>query len=74
MPKEVPVSTCTRCHESENSPHFDYGRYLPWVVGPGHGESLPKGQEPRSRGEIAAGNTLGPNPALHAAPAKEPLP
>jgi hypothetical protein len=74
LPKEVPVSTCTRCHEAENSPHFDYGRYLPWVVGPGHGEALPKGQEPRSRGEIAAGNTLGPNPALHAAPAKEQRP
>ena len=65
------VSTCTRCHEQENSPHFDYARYLPWVVGPGHGEALPPGQEPRTRGELAAGNTLGPNPALHAAPAKE---
>jgi hypothetical protein len=69
-PKGVQVSTCTRCHEQENSPHFDYARYLPWVVGPGHGEALPPGQEPRTRGEIAAGNTLGPNPALHAA-AKE---
>ncbi len=70
-PKGVQVSTCTRCHEQENSPHFDYARYLPWVVGPGHGEALPPGQEPRTRGELAAGNTLGPNPALHAAPAKE---
>lgn len=30
-------AVCTRCHDPENSPHFDFARYLPQVLGPGHG-------------------------------------
>ena len=30
-------SVCVGCHTPENSIHFDYARYLPRVVGPGHG-------------------------------------
>lgn len=29
---------CVVCHNPENSPHFDYARYLPQILGPGHGE------------------------------------
>jgi len=31
------AKTCTGCHDRENSPHFDFDRYLPQVLGPGHG-------------------------------------
>jgi len=30
-------SVCVGCHTPENSIHFDYARYLPRVLGPGHG-------------------------------------
>ncbi|HTS80340.1 MAG TPA: multiheme c-type cytochrome [Myxococcaceae bacterium] len=30
-------SLCVGCHTAENSIHFDYARYLPRVLGPGHG-------------------------------------
>lgn len=30
-------SVCVGCHTAENSIHFDYARYLPRVLGPGHG-------------------------------------
>ncbi|MBS2025628.1 MAG: hypothetical protein JST92_24785 [Deltaproteobacteria bacterium] len=62
--EEVPESTCVRCHEAENSPHFDYRKYRKWIIGPGHGRPLPKGETPRSLGEIAAGNLDGPNAEL----------
>ncbi|HET9449882.1 MAG TPA: multiheme c-type cytochrome [Aggregicoccus sp.] len=29
---------CVTCHNLENSPHFDFARYLPRVLGPGHGQ------------------------------------
>lgn len=35
--REVPESTCTGCHDRENSPHFQWGAYLPLILGPGHG-------------------------------------
>jgi hypothetical protein len=28
---------CVGCHNPENSPHFDFARYLPQILGPGHG-------------------------------------
>jgi len=62
--EEIPESTCKRCHDFANSPHFDFQRYRPWVVGPGHGEAKLSNGPPRTRGELAAGNKLGPNPAL----------
>jgi hypothetical protein len=31
-------SVCVGCHTAENSIHFNYARYLPRVLGPGHGE------------------------------------
>lgn len=30
-------SVCVGCHTAENSIHFDYARYRPRVLGPGHG-------------------------------------
>jgi Cytochrome c554 and c-prime len=34
------AEACVGCHDHENSPHFEYQRYLPQIQGPGHG--LPK--------------------------------
>jgi len=65
--EDVPEATCRRCHDPANSPHFEMKTYRPWVVGPGHGEPLAPGESPRTRGEIAAGNKLGPIGALHLA-------
>lgn len=31
---------CVSCHNHENSPHFDYAKYLPRVLGPGHGQKI----------------------------------
>ncbi len=31
------VRVCVGCHTPENSIHFDFARYLPRVLGPGHG-------------------------------------
>jgi hypothetical protein len=28
---------CVRCHNPENSSHFDFSTYLPQILGPGHG-------------------------------------
>jgi hypothetical protein len=47
--REVPASFCIRCHEAANSPHFDDAKYRPYIVGPGHGQPLAKGQDPRPR-------------------------
>jgi hypothetical protein len=58
---EVPVSVCVRCHEAANSPHFDYGRYRPFIVGAGHGMPLKPGEKPHPE---ASGS--GPNEALKA--------
>jgi hypothetical protein len=30
--------TCVKCHDHENSPHFDFDTWLPRVKGPGHGQ------------------------------------
>jgi hypothetical protein len=35
------VSTCLGCHTPENSIHFDFAKYLPQVLGPGHGARTP---------------------------------
>lgn len=34
--------TCAGCHEHENSPNFDFAKYLPQILGPGHGQPLAK--------------------------------
>jgi len=47
--REVPASFCVRCHEAANSPHFDDAKYRPYIVGPGHGQPLAKGQQPKPR-------------------------
>jgi len=47
--REVPAVACMRCHELANSPHFDDVKYRPYIVGPGHGEPLAKGQKPHPR-------------------------
>ena len=65
MVQDVPEATCKQCHDAANSPHFEDKTYRPWVVGPGHGQPLAAGESPRTQGEIAAGNKLGPNPSLH---------
>ena len=43
---KVPAAVCIRCHETANSPRFDYAKYLPYVIGPGHGAPLAKGEKP----------------------------
>jgi Cytochrome c554 and c-prime len=58
---EVPATVCMRCHEAANSPHFDDGRYRPFIVGPGHGTPLRPGEKPHP---LASGS--GPNEALKA--------
>ena len=58
---EVPATVCMRCHEAANSPHFDDGRYRPFIVGPGHGRPLRPGEKPHP---LASGS--GPNEALKA--------
>ncbi len=35
------AATCVGCHDRENSPHFDFEKYLPVILGPGHGQPLP---------------------------------
>jgi len=45
--REVPASFCMRCHEPANSPHFDDAKYRPYIVGPGHGLPLAKGEKAR---------------------------
>ena len=34
-------AVCVTCHNRENSPHFDFAKYLPKTLGPGHGQPLP---------------------------------
>lgn len=46
---KVPASMCMRCHEPANSPKFDDAKYRPFIVGPGHGAPLARGQKPRPR-------------------------
>ena len=46
---KVTASMCMRCHEPANSPKFDDAKYRPFIVGPGHGEPLARGQKPRPR-------------------------
>lgn len=58
--RQVPEAVCKRCHEAENSPHFQDALYRPWIVGPGHGEPLAQGQRPRPRGEIDAAGRAAP--------------
>jgi len=35
--REVTETTCLKCHVPEHSPKFNFERYLPRVLGPGHG-------------------------------------
>lgn len=35
------ATACLGCHDRENSPHFDFEKYLPQILGPGHGQPLP---------------------------------
>lgn len=35
--RQVPQAVCEQCHTAEHSDLFDYGTYLPRVLGPGHG-------------------------------------
>ena len=46
---KVPAAMCMRCHEPANSPKFDDARYRPFIVGPGHGAPLARGQKPAPR-------------------------
>jgi hypothetical protein len=42
-----PVKTdCVRCHDPENSPHFELATYLRQILGPGHG-ALTRGERVR---------------------------
>jgi hypothetical protein len=64
---KVPAAVCIRCHEAANSPHFDDVRYRPYVIGPGHGDPLARGEEPHPR---ASGS--GPNAELKASAKSAP--
>lgn len=35
------AQACVGCHDRENSPHFDFEKYLPRILGPGHGLPMP---------------------------------
>jgi hypothetical protein len=37
--RPISPATCVGCHDRENSPHFDFERYLPQILGPGHGQA-----------------------------------
>ncbi|WP_404370157.1 multiheme c-type cytochrome [Corallococcus coralloides] len=37
-------AVCVTCHNTENSPHFDFATYLPRILGPGHGGTGKSGQ------------------------------
>ncbi len=43
---KVAVNVCLRCHEAANSPHFDDAKYRPFIIGPGHGMPLARGEQP----------------------------
>jgi len=40
MSAKVPEATCRKCHDPENSPHFNDRTYRPHVLGPGHGAKV----------------------------------
>lgn len=40
LPAQVGENTCRGCHTPENSTAFDFGTYLPKILGPGHGEKV----------------------------------
>ena len=57
-----------RCHEAANSPRFDDAKYRPYIVGPGHGQPLAKGQEPRPKPGSVHANAGGALFAANALP------
>jgi predicted CXXCH cytochrome family protein len=40
------AEACTGCHDRENSPHFDFDRYLKEIIAPGHGQPAVKAPQP----------------------------
>ena len=54
MKESVPAAWCMRCHEPANSPRFNDAKYRPYIIGPGHGM-------PMARGEKAQPKAGGPN-------------
>jgi hypothetical protein len=46
---QVPAAWCMRCHEPANSPHFDDAKYRPFILGPGHGQPLARGEKPHPK-------------------------
>ncbi|MBL9037752.1 MAG: cytochrome C, partial [Archangium sp.] len=38
MKRQVEATTCTGCHDRENSPHFSFDSYVAKILGPGHGQ------------------------------------
>jgi Cytochrome c554 and c-prime len=49
MKDQVPAAWCMRCHEPANSPHFDDAKYRPYIIGPGHGAPLARGEKPKPK-------------------------
>lgn len=39
--RNATADVCAGCHTPEHSDHFDYGAYLPRILGPGHGQPMP---------------------------------
>ena len=73
---KVAKADCLRCHEASNSPHFDHEKYLPGVVGPGHGAPLAQGQQPGpvwpSRAAPSEGKPAPGKPAVGPPPEGKP--
>lgn len=41
------AEACTGCHDRENSPHFDFERYMKEIIAPGHGQPAAKKPQPK---------------------------
>jgi hypothetical protein len=40
--RDPPEAVCVECHNEHHSPTFDFVRYRPKILGPGHGRPLAK--------------------------------
>jgi hypothetical protein len=49
LKEQVPAAWCMRCHEPANSPRFDDAKYRPYIIGPGHGQALARGEKPNPK-------------------------
>ena len=43
------AEACLGCHDRENSPHFDFDRYMKEIIAPGHGQPAAKAPQPSGK-------------------------